>query len=116
MTKEKHLEQLQQLLPLIAPGPLGKGLTYQEAAKILDIDEATIWRRLQWFKKNMPKEYDNYDSLWRVAKREAESLRWKTGGVGKANPFSNQGISLGSNLYEMDEKLEQLGHQIKDKF
>ena len=64
----------------------------------------------------MPKEYEKFESICNVAKREAESLRWKTGGVGESSPFSGGGISLGSNLYEMEKKLDTLGHSIKGRF
>ena len=120
-----YREQLNKLLFLIAPGVPngqgGKGLTHEEAAKVLGISKRTIQNLLAWFKINMPKEYDNYDAFWRVARRERESLRWKTGFEGKSNPFDEGlnrggGVSLGSNLYEMEKLLEQSGHSIKGKF
>lgn len=115
-----YREQLNKLLFLIAPGAPdgqgGKGLTHEEAAKVLGISKRTVQSLLAWFKVNMPKEYDNYDAFWRVARREGQSLRWKGRGIDEENPFNNQGISLGSNLYEMEENLERAGHKIKGTF
>ena len=110
-------EQLAQLLILITPGSLGKGLTQVEAAKLLNISERTVRNILTQFKQTFPKEYEKFESICNVAKREAESLRWKTGLDDKNHLFSRDGgISLGSNLYEMEKKLDTLGHSIKGRF
>lgn len=66
-----------ELLILIAPGPLGQGLTIKKAAKILNISYRAAQDRLARFKKKYPDAWTNFEKLKREATDRRYKLAWK---------------------------------------
>jgi len=65
-----------ELLILIAPGPLGQGLTIKEAAKQLNIPYRTAQNRLASFNRKYPNAYKKFKDLQRLMRQDRLKLRW----------------------------------------
>lgn len=62
-------------LTLLTPGPIGEGLTYNEAATVLGISEFSLISRLSHFKNRFPDAWSNFESMVNVSQRQRLSLR-----------------------------------------
>lgn len=71
-------DKIKECLILISPGPWGKGLYWEDAAKKLNISYGAFRERMLRFRKYYPKEYDNFKSLWKAAYRQNRSLDCKS--------------------------------------
>ena len=63
-----------ELLKLIYPGPIGKGMKIKDAAKKLKISRRAATYRLFNIKKKFPKFWEQYLAACRVMRRERISL------------------------------------------
>jgi len=66
-----------KLLTKICPGPIGRGLTIQKAAKELNITHRTARYELEKFKKDYPQAWEEFEKLRNIAKQDRYKLRWK---------------------------------------
>jgi predicted transcriptional regulator len=82
-----------ELVNLLTPGPLGRGMTQEEAAKELGITERTVRNRLTEFEKNHPEAYERFKTLHKLAKETRESLR--------------KIERIGDEIDEIDEQIEE---------
>jgi len=62
-------------LYLIAPGPLGRGLKYREAAEKLGISKASFIERIKSFKDKFPRAWENFLSIRDVSRRHRINIQ-----------------------------------------
>jgi len=62
-------------LYLIAPGPLGMGLKYREAAEELGISKASFIDRIRSFKNKFPRAWENFLSIRDVSRRHRINIQ-----------------------------------------
>jgi len=67
-------KKLVKLLMEITPGPLGSGLTIEEAGKKLKISKMTIHRWIKEFEEQYPEEYENWMGIVRSYHRQTQSM------------------------------------------
>ncbi len=80
-------------LYLIAPGPLGRGLKYREAAEELGISKASFIDRIRSFKDKFPEAWKNFLSIRDVSRRQRKSIQ---------NPLSLDSLMDSSDFSEED--------------
>jgi len=73
----KIKKEYSELLLLITPGPIGRGLTIKQAAQELDISYIGAKKRLEQFKVKYPDAWKKFNSLKEEAQDRRYKLRWK---------------------------------------
>jgi predicted transcriptional regulator len=89
------LESTQQVVFLLTPGPLGRGLTEDEAAKELGISQQAINERLETFKKRHPKAYERFKVLKELSVETREHLK---------------------NVSRIGDEIEDIEEQVEEKW
>lgn len=69
------LKSTQQVVYLLTPGPLGRGLTEEEAAKELKINIRTLQKRFETFKKRHPEAYERFKKIKELSLETREGLK-----------------------------------------
>lgn len=75
-----------ELIALLYPEPLGRGISVQDACIVLRISEAAAHARLKRFKDRFP---DAWDQLWIAKKRMSEHHRQLKGGAKEGYDFQD---------------------------
>jgi len=72
--EEEINKEVLELVELLTPGPLGEGLSYKQAAKVLGISTRTVKRRMAFFKTTYPEAFGRFESMCNSAQAEMKSL------------------------------------------
>ena len=75
MTKIKQIYL--DVLIRIFPGPLGRGMSYKEVAKDLNISKQAVKYRLKQFKNKYPVAWDRFKNIRKISQKQRPYLRWK---------------------------------------
>jgi hypothetical protein len=76
MKKQKYFTKKQhELLMLIYPGPVGKGLTMREACKQLGICESSGYSRMRHFKLRFPEAWKRFKAVREIMWKQKDQLR-----------------------------------------
>jgi len=70
----KYTDKELDVLKLLAPGPIGLGMSLGDAAKELKIDYKALVSRLRYFKENNPDAWDRFKSMRRSMFREGRTF------------------------------------------